>query len=303
MESILWGVNFVHEIVEVKLFNDDKKIIIMETEKQKQLIKMVSEFSDEYLDDEYKALNIRLVEKLGRKREVPFKRGKIENWASGIVYTIAQLNFLFDSSFEPVITADDICNFFNTKKSTAANKARDIRKLLNLKLGDEEFSSEIVIESDISRLGGNMNQAKTLNGAQSHSGLREIGDMLRQIHVGSQDLDLVSIIHDIQNSSEEYILHEDFTRLAYAVRQTTFISTQLKDKDEYIIDVNGIMAIPVFTSKEKFDMFSNLKSKEWSFMHLALLFEDKDIKLIVINPGSENFCLTKEMVRNILFDI
>ena len=49
---------------------------------------MVTAFGDEYLDEEYTYLSVELIKKMGRKREVPFKRGKLENWANGVVYTI-----------------------------------------------------------------------------------------------------------------------------------------------------------------------------------------------------------------------
>ena len=212
------------------------------------------------------------------------------------------MNFLFDQSFEPFITADDICNFFDTKKSTAANKARDIRKLLNLKLGDEEFSSEIVIESDISRLGGNMNQVKSLTGAHSHARLRQMGDMMRQIQVGSQELDLEEVILDILNSPGEYISRDEFIRLAWAVRQTTFISSALREEYEYLSDAEGNLAIPVFTTQEKFNDFSDLQPKQWNFTQLALLFSNENVRDIIINPGSDDFCLTKDMIRRILFN-
>ncbi len=94
---------------------------------------MVSQFSDEYLDEEFKTLNINLVKKLGRKREVPFKCGKLENWACGIVYAIDQINFLFDDSFMPYPMTDDICNFFGVNKSTVSNMACHIHKMLDLK--------------------------------------------------------------------------------------------------------------------------------------------------------------------------
>lgn len=42
--------------------------------------------------------------KLGRKREVPFQRGKIEIWAAAVVYAIGSPNFLFDKSFEPYMS-------------------------------------------------------------------------------------------------------------------------------------------------------------------------------------------------------
>ena len=111
--------------------------------KEDELIKMVSEFCDDKLTDEYKILSVKLVQKLGRKHNVPFKRGKLDNWASGVIYALAQINFLFDKSFDPYITADDICDYFGTKKSTASNKARDIRDMLNLDSSDEFLSGYI----------------------------------------------------------------------------------------------------------------------------------------------------------------
>ena len=269
-------------------------------QKQDELIRMVSEFSDEYLDEEYKILNIRLVEKLGRKQDVPFKRGKLENWASGIIYTIAQLNFLFDDSFTPYITADCICNFFMTKKSTATNKARDIRKLLNLKLGNKEFSTQFVLDNDISSLGNNIQQIKTLNSARTRSRMNKIMDMRRQIEIGDEKLDLESIIHKIQNSAGEYINQYDLKRLYWALRESKFIASYFKDEKKYISYDNGIVALPAFTSQEKYDMELNEKSKEFSFVELILLLDYKSADGIVINPGSDNFFLTKNMIFNVL---
>ena len=266
-------------------------------QKQEELIKMVSEFSDEYLDEEYKLLNIKLVEKLGRKHDPPFKRGKLENWASGIVYTIAQLNFLFDNSFYPYITADDICDFFMTKKSTAANKARDIRKLLNLKLGNEEFSTQLVLDSDISRLGGNIRQVKTLEGAIINSELRKLGDMKRQIEIGNEKLDLESIIHEIRKSTGKQFNH-DLKRLYWAFREWKFIASEFKDKKKYVTYDDKIVALPIFTSQEKYDKVLNEKSKEWTFVELALLLSDKILDGIVINPEIDDFFLTRNMVFN-----
>lgn len=110
------------------------------------------------------------------------------------------------------------------------------------------------------------------------------------------------VIRDILNSPSEYINHDDFVRLAWAVKETTFISTDLKDENEYLSDVYGNLAIPVFTTHEKFNIFCDLQPQEWSFMKLVLLFNNENAKDIIINPGSDNFCLTKDMVRRILFN-
>ena len=115
--------------------------------KQEKIIELTTSFCDEKLNEEYKELSIKLVEKLGRKHDVPFKRGKLEIWASAVIYALGQINFLFDKSFEPYATPDDICNYFNTKKSTVSNKAHDIRKMLNMGHFDEEFSTGALLES------------------------------------------------------------------------------------------------------------------------------------------------------------
>ena len=114
-------------------------------DKKSQLIDMLSAFCDENLNEEFGHLSVKLVEKMSRKHTVPFKRGKIENWASGIIYAIAQINFLFDKSSEPHTSPDEICDYFNTKKSTASNKARDIRKMFDLGHFDEEFSTNAIL--------------------------------------------------------------------------------------------------------------------------------------------------------------
>ncbi len=261
--------------------------------KKDKLVKMVSDYCDDYLDSEYKQLCIKLVEKLARKHEVPFKRGKLENWASGIVYVIGQINFLFDDSFEPYSTPDDICSYFGTKKSTASNKARDIRKMFNLKLGNEEFSTEIVLESDISRLGGDLSQIKTLEGAQRYSRLGELGDMEKLLEFGTLKLDLESVLSDILNSDKKYVEGDELKRLYAALRDTTFIGPDLNDEKSYMSDINGIVAFPVFTSQENFDLLFDVKSKKWNFIKLVLAVGKHDLDGVVINPNSENLFLSK----------
>ena len=112
--------------------------------KEEKLIEMTSSFCKKKLDDDYEELCIKLIRKMGRKHDIPFKRGKLENWASGVIYALGQINFLFDKSFEPYVSASDICNYYGTKKSTASNKAREIRRMFNLGHFDEEFSTEYI---------------------------------------------------------------------------------------------------------------------------------------------------------------
>ena len=80
-----------------------------------------ADFSNQKLDEELRQLCENLVLKLGRKREVPFIRGKIEIWAAAVVHLIASLNFLFDKSTENYISIADICKFFDVKSSSMTN--------------------------------------------------------------------------------------------------------------------------------------------------------------------------------------
>jgi hypothetical protein len=74
-------------------------------EKEKQLLEITGAFCRQKLNDEYFQLCEKLIKKMGRKREVPFKRGKLEIWAAAVIYTIGSINFLFDKSFEPYISS------------------------------------------------------------------------------------------------------------------------------------------------------------------------------------------------------
>ena len=110
--------------------------------KQQQLIEMTGSFCQEYLDDDYKSLCEKMVNKMARKRTVPFLSGKIEIWAAAVIYAIGSVNFLFDKSFEPCVTSDDICDFFGTKKSTTSQKAALIRDMFKMGYWDKEFSTK-----------------------------------------------------------------------------------------------------------------------------------------------------------------
>jgi hypothetical protein len=117
-------------------------------EKEQQLLEMIRVFCTEKLDDDYLRLCEKLIKKMGRKREVPFQRGKLEIWAAAVVYAIGSINFLFDKSFEPYMTADQICVYFGTKNSTVASKAKEIKDMFKLWYFNPEFSTERSAESN-----------------------------------------------------------------------------------------------------------------------------------------------------------
>lgn len=123
----------------------DKALI---EERKQKLSELTAGFCDSHLDEDYKQLCEKLIQKMARKRTVPFLSGRIEIWAAAIVYALGQINFLFDRSFEPYASADDICNYFGTSKSTTSQKAKFIRDLFRMNFFDDTFSTSHVRESN-----------------------------------------------------------------------------------------------------------------------------------------------------------
>lgn len=115
---------------------------------EKKLIEMTNEFCTQKLDDEYRQLCEKLIKKLGRKRDIPFQRGKLEIWAAAVIHTIGSINFLFDKSFEPYITVEQLNAYFGTNNSTVSNKSRDIKKMLKLGYFNPEFSTQSMTASN-----------------------------------------------------------------------------------------------------------------------------------------------------------
>lgn len=86
----------------------------------------------EHLDGEYAQLCRELTAALCRKRPSPLTHGRVETWACGIVYVIGSVNFLFDKSQTPYLSAGDLCQLFGVGKSAGSAKARAIAKMLRI---------------------------------------------------------------------------------------------------------------------------------------------------------------------------
>jgi hypothetical protein len=97
------------------------------------------------LDAEYDDLSRRLVAKLARKRPSPLLRGDARVWAAGVLYALGQINFLFDRSQTPHLSADRLSEVIEVKKTTMANKARLVRDLAGLSYFDSEFGRQAII--------------------------------------------------------------------------------------------------------------------------------------------------------------
>ncbi len=109
---------------------------------KQEIIELIEIFCDKYLNDEYKQLCAKLMQKLSRKHNVPFLRGRIEIWAASVIIAIGKINFLFDKSSGFNVSRDNIADFFGVSKSTISQKATAIINMLKLGYWDAEFSTE-----------------------------------------------------------------------------------------------------------------------------------------------------------------
>jgi Domain of unknown function (DUF6398) len=89
-------------------------------DKGKEILDFVREFCAKKLDEEYFELAEKLTQKLLRKRSKPLESGQPKIWAASIIHALGTINFLFDKSFEPYISLDDLNNHFETNKTTTA---------------------------------------------------------------------------------------------------------------------------------------------------------------------------------------
>lgn len=101
-------------------------------EKYEAVVSITDSFCLEYLDEHYAALSRNMAASLSRKRPSPLQSGRPVSWAAGIIYALGRINFLFDKSFEPYMSATELCTRIGVSQATATNKARDIEYLLDI---------------------------------------------------------------------------------------------------------------------------------------------------------------------------
>lgn len=99
-----------------------------------------------HLDADYAHVCRQLVGRLARKRPSPLTRGDARIWAAGAIYAVGQVNFLFDRSQQPHMTADRLAACLGVVKTTMANKAALINKTLNLGIFEPDLTTTAMLE-------------------------------------------------------------------------------------------------------------------------------------------------------------
>lgn len=104
-----------------------------------EIIALTDSICRDRLDEEYAEFARRMAAALARKRPLPLEGGRRDVWAAAIVYSLANVNFLFDKSQVPHMRADELAALFGVSQKTAANKARQIREILDIIQADPKW--------------------------------------------------------------------------------------------------------------------------------------------------------------------
>lgn len=112
-----------------------------------EIFRLIDRFCAEHLDAEYAELCRKLVARLARKRPSPLVRGDLRIWAGATIHVVGSLNFLFDRTQRPHLTAHQLSALTGIPMSTLTNKARLIRDVLRIGLFEPELCRREILES------------------------------------------------------------------------------------------------------------------------------------------------------------
>jgi hypothetical protein len=112
-----------------------------------EVFELTNAFCARHLDAEYAELCRRLVARLARKRPSPLLRGDLRIWAGAVIHVVGSLNFLFDRTQRPHLTAHQLSALTGIPMSTLANKARLIRDVLRIGVFEPELCRREILES------------------------------------------------------------------------------------------------------------------------------------------------------------
>ena len=101
-------------------------------EKFDAIVTLTDAVCEEHLNEEYAQLARQATAALCRKRLSPLLSGRVSSWACGIVYALGFVNFLFDKSQHPHVSAAELCAAFGVARSTGAANSKTVRETLGM---------------------------------------------------------------------------------------------------------------------------------------------------------------------------
>ena len=126
--------------------SDDLRIPAALRDRAQQIFDVSDTACREHLDEEYGLITRRRVARLARKRPSPIVRGDARIWAAGAIYAVGQVNFLFDRTQTPHLTAKQLAAALGVVQTTMANKAGIINRALDIGIFEPGLSRVATLE-------------------------------------------------------------------------------------------------------------------------------------------------------------
>jgi hypothetical protein len=114
----------------------------------KTVKKLIEQVCKAHLNKDYAKLSLKLLDKMLFQYPDVLERGQAKSWAAGIVYAIGRVNFLFDPSQQPHLTAAQLSAAFEISQNTASAKSAQLFDLFELMQFHPEWTLPSMIESN-----------------------------------------------------------------------------------------------------------------------------------------------------------
>jgi Domain of unknown function (DUF6398)/Plasmid pRiA4b ORF-3-like protein len=117
-------------------------------EKFDSIVALTDDFSKLRLNDEYAQMIRLATAALCRKRPSPLASGQPKTWACGITHAIGMVNFLFDSSQVPHVSAKELYKWFGVGTSTGQSKSKLVRDALGMRQLDPDWCLPSLLDNN-----------------------------------------------------------------------------------------------------------------------------------------------------------
>lgn len=172
-----------------------------------RLTTLTDDFCAQHLTEGYAELARSAIAALCRKRPSPLGNGRANSWACGVIYAIGQLNFLFDKSNNPSMTATDLCAHFNLTASTGRNKAKQVHNAIGMHSYDFRWALPETIEA-----------AGSLFWLIEYNGLAvDARDLPRDVQEAAFEHGVIPYVHADKGKTEDQIAEGKLVRARYDI--------------------------------------------------------------------------------------
>ena len=203
------------------------------------------------------------------------------------------MNFLFERSFPPYVHQDLVCTYFDATKQTTWNKARDIRRLLKLKLNDNDYTSKFILSLNIPESDDDLNRIRTFEEVKLQIKAHRPNDI--------NDLNnrkLTELLDEVlKNNNNE--LYDDLISL---LSTSFFIKIGSFLKEPLIENGNKYRTL-AFTSIDKFEILKKSFSKTNLIQHLFLNVVHKMINEnfegVMVNYQSDDYFISRYIIKDV----